>query len=194
MQNIRRGQGAESDLLIADLLVTSADAIDAVMTGRMREVSCGYMCDVEQAGPGRTASGALPATIWPSWPMGAPAVAWQSRTKTNRPRGCNERFAEKMLAGIGVKTAADMRRLADQMPPDEPEKKAGRAGEKSRTSKATPAKTRCRCRANRPRLATLLRWFPCCRPASMRLSRRCKKLLAVESGRARRTGRQTDWR
>ena len=39
MQNIRRGQGAESDLLIADLLVTSADAIDAVMTGRMREVS-----------------------------------------------------------------------------------------------------------------------------------------------------------
>ena len=30
---------------------------------------------------------------------------------------------KKMLAGIGVKTAADMRRLADQMPPDEPEKK-----------------------------------------------------------------------
>lgn len=32
-------------------------------------------------------------------------------------------FLKKMLAGVGVKTAADMRRLADQMPPDEPEKK-----------------------------------------------------------------------
>ena len=124
MQNIRRGQGAESDLLIADLLVTSADAIDAVMTGRMREVSCGYMCDVERAGPGRAAQRRITGNHLAIVADGRAGsrVAIKDQ-KPTAPGGAMNEFLKKMLAGIGVKTAADMRRLADQMPPDEPEKK-----------------------------------------------------------------------
>ena len=124
MQNIRRGQGAESDLLIADLLVTSADAIDAVMTGRMREVSCGYMCDVEQAGPGRAAQRRITGNHLAIVADGRAGsrVAIKDQ-KPTAPGGAMNEFLKKMLAGVGVKTAADMRRLADQMPPDEPEKK-----------------------------------------------------------------------
>lgn len=124
MQNIRRGQGAESDLLIADLLVTSADAIDAVMTGRMREVSCGYMCDVEQAGPGRAAQRRITGNHLAIVADGRAGsrVAIKDQ-KPTAPGGAMNDLLKKMLAGIGVKTAADMRRLADQMPPDEPEKK-----------------------------------------------------------------------
>ena len=124
MQNIRRGQGAESDLLIADLLVTSADAIDAVMTGRMREVSCGYMCDVEQAGPGRAAQRRITGNHLAIVADGRAGsrVAIKDQ-KPTAPGGAMNEFLNKMLAGVGVKTAADMRRLADQMPPDEPEKK-----------------------------------------------------------------------
>ena len=124
MQNIRRGQGAESDLLIADLLVTSADAIDAVMTGRMREVSCGYMCDVEQVGPGRATQRRITGNHLAIVADGRAGsrVAIKDQ-KPTAPGGAMNEFLKKMLAGVGVKTAADMRRLADQMPPDEPEKK-----------------------------------------------------------------------
>jgi hypothetical protein len=51
-QNVRRGEGAESDLLIADLLITDQDAIDLVRGG-LRELSCGYDADYEQEAPGR---------------------------------------------------------------------------------------------------------------------------------------------
>jgi hypothetical protein len=52
VQNPRRGEGFEDDLLLADLLVTDADAIAAVRNGE-REVSCGYDADYEETGPGR---------------------------------------------------------------------------------------------------------------------------------------------
>lgn len=123
MQNIRRGQGAESDLLIADLLVTSADAIDAVMTGRMREVSCGYMCDVEQAGPGRATQRRIVGNHLAIVADGRAGSRVAIKDQKPTPGGAMNDLLKKMLAGIGVKTAADMRRLADQMPPDEPEKK-----------------------------------------------------------------------
>lgn len=39
--NPRRGVGVEDDILVADLLITDAAAIDAILAGK-REVSCGY--------------------------------------------------------------------------------------------------------------------------------------------------------
>lgn len=50
--NCRRGDGAEDGLLLADLLITDADAIAEVEAGR-REVSCGYDAGYEQAEPGK---------------------------------------------------------------------------------------------------------------------------------------------
>lgn len=46
-QNLRRGEGAEADLLLADLLITDADAIAAIRDDGVREISCGY--DAEYA-------------------------------------------------------------------------------------------------------------------------------------------------
>lgn len=52
VQNVRRGVGADDDLLIADLLITDAEAIKLV-DGGLREMSCGYDADYEELSPGR---------------------------------------------------------------------------------------------------------------------------------------------
>lgn len=51
VQNVRRGQGAEDDLLLADILVMDEEAIALVERG-LRELSCGYDADYENAGNG----------------------------------------------------------------------------------------------------------------------------------------------
>ena len=51
LQNVRRGEGNQSDLMISDLLITSEDAIKLVKAG-LREVSCGYDAQYEQIKPG----------------------------------------------------------------------------------------------------------------------------------------------
>jgi hypothetical protein len=53
MFNVRRGSGIEDDLIIADLLVTEAEAIKAVQDDGIEEVSLGYEADYEQVSPGR---------------------------------------------------------------------------------------------------------------------------------------------
>ena len=52
VQNVRRGQGIDNDLLLADLWITDSAAIEQVRGG-LREVSCGYDADYEQSEPGR---------------------------------------------------------------------------------------------------------------------------------------------
>lgn len=47
VQNVRRGEGADSDLLLGDLLVTDADAIKAIRKDGVREISCGYDAEYE---------------------------------------------------------------------------------------------------------------------------------------------------
>ncbi|AFC85910.1 DUF2213 domain-containing protein [Frateuria aurantia] len=53
MQNIRRGTGADEDVILADLLITDAEAIKAVQADGIEEVSLGYEADYEQTEPGR---------------------------------------------------------------------------------------------------------------------------------------------
>ena len=50
--NVRRGDAAMEDFIIADLLIMDAAAIAAVRAGK-REVSCGYDAEYEQISPGR---------------------------------------------------------------------------------------------------------------------------------------------
>lgn len=51
VQNVRRGEGAEDDLLLADILVMDEEAIALVERG-LRELSCGYDADYETVRPG----------------------------------------------------------------------------------------------------------------------------------------------
>jgi hypothetical protein len=52
VQNVHRGSGNESDLLLADLFITDAELIRAIKNG-LREVSCGYECDYAEDERGR---------------------------------------------------------------------------------------------------------------------------------------------
>lgn len=51
-QNIRRGTGEESDLLLADLVINAPKLIQEIQNGR-REISCGYDCEYMQDEQGR---------------------------------------------------------------------------------------------------------------------------------------------
>lgn len=51
-QNIRRGIGEESDLLLADLVINAPKLIQEIQNGR-REISCGYDCEYMQDEQGR---------------------------------------------------------------------------------------------------------------------------------------------
>lgn len=52
LQNVRQGSGANEGDLMADILITDADAIALVKAG-VREVSCGYECEYVELGVGR---------------------------------------------------------------------------------------------------------------------------------------------
>lgn len=51
-QNVRRGDGIDSDFLMADLLITDQSAIDAVLDGKV-EISLGYDADYVEISPGK---------------------------------------------------------------------------------------------------------------------------------------------
>lgn len=50
--NCRRGTGAQDDLLLADLMITTEEGIKAIMQDGKEEISCGYAADYEETGPG----------------------------------------------------------------------------------------------------------------------------------------------
>jgi len=52
LQDIRRGTGEQSDLVLADLIVKDQNAIQLIEDG-LREVSCGYDAEYEQTAPGK---------------------------------------------------------------------------------------------------------------------------------------------
>jgi len=53
VQNVRPGEGEDDDKLLADLLITDREAIAAVKSKRLREVSCGYEAEYVEERPGR---------------------------------------------------------------------------------------------------------------------------------------------
>lgn len=52
VQNVRRGTGSQSDLMIADLIIKDDGAISYIENG-LREVSCGYDAEYEQTAIGK---------------------------------------------------------------------------------------------------------------------------------------------
>jgi hypothetical protein len=53
VQNVRPGEGDDADKLLADLLITDYEAIAAVKSKQLREVSCGYEAEFVEESPGR---------------------------------------------------------------------------------------------------------------------------------------------
>lgn len=59
MVNVRRGAGLDNDLMIADLMVTDQEGIDAILNDGIEQVSLGYDADYVQVSPGRGAQRAI---------------------------------------------------------------------------------------------------------------------------------------
>lgn len=53
MVNVRRGDGLDADLMLADLMITTQEGIDAVLKDGVEQVSLGYDADYQQVSPGR---------------------------------------------------------------------------------------------------------------------------------------------
>ncbi|WCM21368.1 DUF2213 domain-containing protein [Paraburkholderia bryophila] len=51
--NVRRGEGDQADLLLADLLITDEFAINEIRNNGLKGISVGYDADYEQIAPGR---------------------------------------------------------------------------------------------------------------------------------------------
>lgn len=52
VQNVRRGEGEQSDLMLADIVVKTSDGIEAIYND-IDEISCGYDAEYVQTGRGR---------------------------------------------------------------------------------------------------------------------------------------------
>lgn len=52
VMNVRRGTGDQADLLLCDMLITDAQAIEDIQAGK-REVSAGYTADYDEVAPGK---------------------------------------------------------------------------------------------------------------------------------------------
>lgn len=52
-QNVRRGVGEESDLILSDLFITDPELIRLIRDDHLREVSCGYECEYVECEDGQ---------------------------------------------------------------------------------------------------------------------------------------------
>lgn len=139
VMNPRRGLGDQADLLVADLMITHADAIRAVRSGK-REVSCGYDADYEEleAGRGRQLNmiGNHVALVQ-SGRCGPRCAISDHRTTSKGDdmrthddvgRGVTvamkiRKWLDKVKAAVKAKDEAELERLEDEMP-EELKKKA----------------------------------------------------------------------
>ncbi|WP_413207771.1 DUF2213 domain-containing protein [Rhodospirillum sp. A1_3_36] len=111
VQNVRRGTGPEADLLLADLLVTDADAIKAV-NGGLRELSCGYDADYIEIAPGRGRQTHLRGNHVALVSEGrcGPRCAirdWRTKTRDHHMKTKKPGLLATLLGSAGVRKAMD---------------------------------------------------------------------------------------
>ena len=111
MQNVREGEGADSDKLLADLLITDREAIYAIKSKTMREVSLGYDADYTELEPGKGQQTNIRGNHVALVRRGrnGPTVAIRDAAPDNQPRKVS--MKDKLLKLLG--------RAVDEAMPDE---------------------------------------------------------------------------
>jgi hypothetical protein len=112
VQNVRR----QGDLLVADLLITQADAIKDVQSG-LREVSCGYEAEYEAMGPGKAQQRAIVGNHVALVPKGRCGSICS--IKDHEPMKLKT-WKERILAALKTNDQATIKATVDAMS-DEPE-------------------------------------------------------------------------
>jgi len=111
MQNVRKGEGEDADKLLADLLITDREAIYAIKSKTMREVSLGYDAEYEQLEPGKGKQTNIMGNHIALVRRGrnGPSVAIRDAAPDNQPR--KQSMKDKLMKLLG--------RAVDEAMPDE---------------------------------------------------------------------------
>lgn len=113
IQNVRRGDGDKSDLLVADVIAKTPEAIEAVENGD-DEVSCGYDADYRQISPGIAEQYAITGNhlaLVPNGRAGSRCALGDAMPSTNK------NWFARLLRARKTNDAAEMANLIDN-PPD----------------------------------------------------------------------------
>ncbi|MDU7134431.1 MAG: DUF2213 domain-containing protein [Enterobacteriaceae bacterium] len=113
IQNVRRGTGDKSDLLLADVIVKTPEALQAIDDGD-DEVSCGYDADYEQISPGLANQSAITANHLALVPNGR--AGFRCAVGDSMPSTTKNSFT-RLLKARKTGDAAEMASLIDN-PPD----------------------------------------------------------------------------
>lgn len=113
IQNVRCGQGSESDLLLADVIVKTPEGLQAIDDGD-DEVSCGYDADYEQISPGLANQSAITGNHLALVPNGR--AGFRCKIGDAMPSTTKNWFT-RLLKARKTNDAAEMANLIDN-PPD----------------------------------------------------------------------------
>ncbi|EOD6310473.1 DUF2213 domain-containing protein [Klebsiella pneumoniae] len=114
IQNVRRGSGEQGDLLLADVIAKTPEAIQAVEDGD-EEVSCGYDADYRQISPGIAEQYAITGNhlaFVPNGRAGSRCAIGDSMPSTTK------NWFTRLLKARKTGDAAEMANLIDNPPDD----------------------------------------------------------------------------
>ncbi|MDF7652864.1 DUF2213 domain-containing protein [Klebsiella variicola] len=114
IQNVRRGTDDKTDLLLADVIVKTPEALQAIDDGD-DEVSCGYDADYEQISPGLAKQSAITANHMALVPNGR--AGFRCAIGDSMPSTTKNWFT-RLLKARKTGDAAEMASLIDNPPDD----------------------------------------------------------------------------
>lgn len=107
--NVRRGEDEDSDVLLADLIITDKVLIDAVLAGK-REVSCGYDADYEQTGDGEGKQSNIIGNHIALVEKGRCGPRCAIGDRAHQPEGTDMTTKRKLIAPAARRAVLDARR------------------------------------------------------------------------------------
>jgi hypothetical protein len=123
VQNVRAGEGDSAGLVLADLLVTDREAIDAVKAKRLRQVSCGYDAEFVEVAPGVGRQEQIlgnHVALVEAGRCGPECAIFDSAPQEQTPMTARQKiaafFGRALDAMPEAEASAFARRIADEMP------------------------------------------------------------------------------
>lgn len=121
IQNVRRGTGDQTDLMLGDIHIKTAEAIQKVTDG-LEQISMGYDADYEQKGPGQARQHSIIGNHCAGVPNGRAGIRCSigdSISMANKTQG----WLTQLKRAIKTKDSATMEDLVDNAPAEliEPE-------------------------------------------------------------------------
>ncbi|WP_312731488.1 DUF2213 domain-containing protein [Atlantibacter hermannii] len=121
IQNVRRGTGDQSDLMLGDIHIKTAEAIQQVMDG-LEQISMGYDADYEQQGPGQARQHSIIGNHCAGVPNGRAGIRC-SIGDSNTMAKTKQGWLTQLKRAIKTKDSATMEDLVENAPAEliEPE-------------------------------------------------------------------------